>query len=560
MIRNKFSAAVAANGAESFMKQPTSGRLAYIKNILLPCLIFSSVAGILTGLFVFAFKLATNRVTAWSSAIYSFVRNDPRFLPLLIGGAALAGLLAALLLYRTPHSRGGGIPTSIALLRGHMRFRWLKNLLVLFPSAMLTYLCGIPLGTEGPCVQMGTAVGCGTSRLFARNNRAWDRYIMTGGACAGFAAATGAPLTGIFFAFEEAHRRFSPMIFMTAAMSAVTGSVTMELLCDAAGISPALFGFSLDVTLPLTYLWVALVVGIVCGLCAVCLTRAFHGISRGISRVMSRLPRRLPFAVRLSAVFIITAVMGFVSADLLGSGHDLIDTVMDGRGVWYLLILYLGVRALWMIIANQVGATGGLFVPFLAFGAILGGLCGNAMIALGWLPEAYAAVPVVVGMAAFLAASSRTPITAITFAIEALSGLSNILPVAVGVTLAYLVIETAGIEDFNHAVIDGKIRAENEGRTAVVVDAAMTVRGGAFIVGKEIRDILWPPTCTVVSVQKADTSAHTPGIAVGDTLTLHYLTYDPDDTLRLLEAIVGRQDAVDGTVYRHEKGQHVPEL
>lgn len=538
------------------MKHPSSGRLTYIKNILLPCLIFSSVAGICTGLFVFIFKLATNRVTAWSDIIYDFVRNDPRFLPLLIGGAAMAGLLAALLLYKTPHSRGGGIPTSISLLRGQMHFRWYKNLAVLFPSAMLTYLCGVPLGTEGPCVQMGTAIGCGTSRLFARKNRAWDRYIMTGGACAGFATATGAPLTGIFFAFEEAHRRFSPMIFMTAAMSVVTGTVTMDLLCDMAGISPALFGFSLDVTLPLSYLWAALAVGLVCGVCAVLLTKAFHGISRFTKTVL----RRLPFAVKIMAVFALTAVMGFASASLLGSGHGLIDELLEGHGVWYLLILYVCVRAIWMILANQVGVTGGLFVPFLAFGAMLGALCGDALVALGLLPESYTIVLVIVGMASFLAASSRTPITAITFAIEVLSGLSNILPIAVGVTLAYLVIETTGVVDFNHAVIDSKIQAENEGKTAVIVDLTMTVQANAFIVGKEIRDILWPPTCTVVSMQRADPAAHTHGITVGDALTLHYITYDPDETLRLLEAIVGRQDTVDGTVCAHDRGQHVPDL
>ncbi len=538
------------------MKHTTHSRWIYIKNILFPCLLFSSVAGVLTALLIFLFKLATNQVTAWSSIIYDFVRHDPRFLPLLIGGAAMIGLAATLLLHYAPNCRGGGIPTSIALLRGQVDFKWHKSILLLFPSAMLTYLCGIPLGTEGPCVQMGTAVGRGTVRLFARNNRAWERYIMTGGACAGFAAATGAPLTGVFFAFEEAHRRFSPMIFMAAAMSVVAATAAMTSLCGMVGISPSLFEFTPNVTLPLSYFWAPLAVGLTCGLCAVLFTKAFHGMNRLLKKHL----HRLPFAVKIVVVFVATALMGFAAAALLGSGHGLIDELIEGHGVWYLLIVYFCVRAMWLIIANQVGVTGGLFVPSLAFGAILGTLCGDAFVAMGILPPHYRIVLVVVGMAAFLAASSRTPITAVTFAVEALCGLANILPIAMGVTFAYLVIETMGVEGFNEAVIDGKIAAENEGKTAVIVDVTMTVMPAAFIAGKEIRDILWPPTCTVVSVQRAHPAAHTSGIVVGDVLTLHYRTYDPDETMHRLEAIVGKQAMVDGAVHADGKGEHIPGL
>ena len=71
--------------------------------------------------------------------------------------------------------------------------------------SLLSFLMGVPLGNEGPSVQIGTAVGRGTTRIALRKRFAWDRYSMTGGACAGFAVATGAPISGILFAVEEAH-------------------------------------------------------------------------------------------------------------------------------------------------------------------------------------------------------------------------------------------------------------------------------------------------------------------------------------------------------------------
>ena len=45
---------------------------------------------------------------------------------------------------------------------------------------------------------IGTSLGRGVSRI-GKKNKAWDRYIMTSGACSGFTVATSSPISGIFF-------------------------------------------------------------------------------------------------------------------------------------------------------------------------------------------------------------------------------------------------------------------------------------------------------------------------------------------------------------------------
>ena len=168
-----------------------TNRSTYIKNILLPCLLFSVITGIFTGTLIFLFKAAASFVIGKSEELYAVVRSQPGHIPLFILGIALVGLSSAVLLRCVPDARGGGIPTAIAILRGLIPFCWVKTIVFVFASSMLTYFGGVPLGNEGPSVQMGTAVGRGTVSLFTRKNQAWDRYIMTGGACAGVAAATG---------------------------------------------------------------------------------------------------------------------------------------------------------------------------------------------------------------------------------------------------------------------------------------------------------------------------------------------------------------------------------
>jgi hypothetical protein len=236
--------------------------------------------------------------------------------------------------------------------------------------------------------------------------------------------------------------------------------------------------------------------------------------------------------------------------------------MINGHGVWYMIILYLCVRAILLIVANNVGITGGLFVPSLAFGAMIGALCGKAMVALSILPRDYYIITVVIGMASFLSASSRTPITAIIFSIEALAGISNILPVAIGDTFAFLIIETSGVGSFNEAVVEQKVEENNADKTATVIDTKLTVQGSAFIVGKEIRDILWPPTCVITSVHKNDTTHRHSfgGIAQGDVLEVHYKTYDNEETTQLLEAIVGKQTSPQNTNMQQDEHNIIPEI
>lgn len=522
-----------------------NNRTNFIKNILVPCFLLSAVTGVLTGGLIFLFKLVAGSVISFSNGVYAFVRENPVYLPAAIIAAAVIGVVVTLVLRYARDCRGGGIPTAVASVRGLIPMRWVQGIFTLFGSSLLTYLCGVPLGNEGPSVQMGTAVGKGTTDVLAKKNLAWEKYIMTGGACAGFAAATGAPLTGILFALEEIHRRFSPMIFMAASVSVLTGSVTQELLCELfgsrLGVGAHMFDFNISAVLPLKYLWAPVVVGAVCGICAAAFTKLY----KLIRSVGKRYSGRVVSWIKIPAIFAVVALLGFFGSDFTGSGHSICERLLEGKeSIWYMLIAAFVVRALLMITANTEGVSGGVFLPILTFGAIVGALIAEAMVAVGAVGSEYYAILVAVGMASFLAVASRTPITAIAFSVEALCGVANVLPVAIGVVVGYLMIETLGIPSFNDTIMEAKIELENKGKTPYIISTHLTVRGGSFAVGKEVRDILWPPTCAVLSVDRSNSSSvGGPGLCEGDILHVHYQTYDREATLEVFEHILGEQDA-----------------
>lgn len=510
----------------------------YITNIILPCVLFSAVTGALTGVTIFLFKFITSRVIEFSGICYNYVRIHPEFFPFLLLSCALLGVLSAFILKFSKNSRGGGIPSSVAILRGLISFHWIHSIIILPLSAILTYLCGVPLGNEGPSVQMGTAVGKGAVKLFPKKHAAWNRYIMTGGACAGFAAATGAPVSGIFFALEEAHRRFSPMIIMVASTAVISGSAVMEFLCSSFNMSTELFEFIHFPRLPLTYILIPLIVGIICGICAGFFTKLYDAVNVLVKEKLAK----FSFRVKMTCVFVATAIIGFFFSECIGSGHSLIEELVEGHGVWYMLLVFLAVRLILLIFANNVGVTGGLFIPTLAFGAIIGAILSKLLVFFNVIDPYLAPTVIIISTASFLSAFVRTPITAIIFSVEALGAYNNILPVIIAVTFSYITVEAMAVECFYETVIHSKVRDENRGKTESIIDECFEVHPGAFIVGKEIRDILWPVNCVVLTVhKKGSDSAHSMGgISEGDILRIHATTFDRKKTLFELETILGK--------------------
>ena len=509
----------------------------YIRNFLFPCLYLSAITGTVTAFLVFLLKIAASTVISASSNIYEAVRLNPIWLPALIIGAALLGLLAAGILSIAPSCVGGGIPTALSALRGITNFNWIKSILLLPISALSTFFCGIPLGNEGPCVQMGTAVGMGTVKLFGKK-KGWRRYIMTGGASAGFSVATGAPITGIIFALEEAHHRFSPMLFTIASMSVIFSQITAKLLSYVFNVPTALFDISVVHTLSPADFWAPAVVGLVCGLVSIIFTLTYKKCDTAVKKTLNK----LPVAVKFPLIFATIALIGFFSAELLGSGHELTEHLIAGHGIWYLtIIIFLG-RALLLMISNTAGVTGGIFVPTLAFGAMIGSLCAEGLISFGLIGAEHRILIITLGMVSFLGASSKIPLTASFFALETLFGINNMLTVIIGVTVAFLVIETSRIDDFGSTVIKAKAEKRQRGKSSHTVEVALTARQDSFVVGKERSDILWPANCVLLTHHKEQSKRTSSVISVGDIFLLHYVTYDPVATADELEALVGIQN------------------
>ena len=514
----------------------------HIINIVMPSVVLSMLVGAITGAIVFAFRVITEQIIVISHGVYTFAGEHPWAIPIVGVGALAVAFLVSLCLVYSPHSRGGGIPTAVALMRGLITFHWLRNIIFVFTSALFSYLCGIPLGNdEGPAVQMGTAVGSGTSRL--TRHRGWERYLMTGGATAGFATATCAPIAAVMFGLEEAHRRITPLLLISSITSVLSGMVTLRFFCFVTGKPEltSLFHFRLTEVLPLEKLWVAMLLGVLCGIGAY----LFAKLTLKIRTVLHKTLKGLHPFFQVAPVFLLVAIVGCFFYESIGTGHHLIESLVEHRMVWYLALALLLVRALLVILSNDVGATGGLFTPLLVFGALIGSMSAEALIAMGALDEAYFPLLVVIGMSSFFSASVRTPLTAAIFAVEVFSGLQNLLPILVAILVSYMIVEVIGVTSINEIAMEREIHREHKGKRRKTVDVSLTALPGSFAIGKEPRDILWPAFCHVLSVledEHDERDSYEGGVIhENNILRLNFTTYDADATAAELCAILGDQ-------------------
>ena len=535
----------------------------YFKNVIVPVFVYGAFTGLLVGTIVYFFKWVAEFLTEKSGEIYQYAHAHPWIAVAVVAGAVALAFVAYFLQRWAPETRGGGIPRAEGVLRGLLTFRWLRTGIAVIVNSWISFFVGLPLGSEGPSVLLGTAIGGGTCRLPLSHN-SWNRYIMTGGASAGFAVATGAPVTGILFALEETHKRFTPMIFLMAMSSVLFGVTASNLWTLALGHSPApLFALKDEAgniinlgtimgPFAMKDIWVPLVLGVVIAILA-CGYNLFVFL---IGKAYDTKLKRIPQWARLVIVFVLTAVIGLIAfgnfkgTDALFGGGGLItglaesQSKVNSRFTWQVIFVLLVIRFLTIAFATGSGATGGVFIPMLSIGALIGALLGNAFVAMG-MDESLFPTVVMLSMSAFMGATTRAPLTALVFMVECTWSFSNLFYVAITVFISYFLCEIVKVEPLYDVLLERMIHKQNETKKHQILRLTYVVQEGAFAVGKAVRDILWPSNTKVSEIVAADNVKRMDDdgekkIHVGDTLTIITQTFDEAATRLELDEILGR--------------------
>lgn len=519
----------------------------YLKHVLLPVIVYGALTGIVVGSVIFFFKLGAEWIMSASQSIYSAVVANPVWIPAILVGMALLGVAMYFLHRASPESKGAGIPTAEGVIKGMLTFRWLRNLVGTIIGSFISFFAGLPLGPEGPSVAIGTSIGRGTSSLPISHD-SWDRYIVTAGACAGLTVASNAPLTGIVFALEEAHKRFSPMILLMAFCAVVCANTTATLWGMATG-NPlgSLFHVGTMQPLAIKDIWTVALLGIASGLVA-CL---FNFLCSRLGFLFNhKWKKKLHPLVKMVSIFVLVGIVGillfeFTHGQVLGSGHHLVTEIANMDFSIQVVLVLLVVKLLLVALSTSSGATGGIFIPLLAIGALIGGAMGKLFIVMGMDSGLYTTI-VMIGMVSFMGSSTRAPLTAMIFILESTWQFNNLLYVAVAVFVAFFIPEILRVEPIYDVLLEELVEEQNHGKTSKIYKLRYVVQEGCFAADKYIKDILFPAYTIVREVQKCDHEKCVDAdgekrITVGDSLLLQVQSYDLDAIKKELKDIFGEQ-------------------
>src|SRR4051812_18934521 len=159
-------------------------------------LVLALVIGALTGAAVVAFILLTERM---GLRLYPVGGAPWRRLLFPVAGSLGIGYL----LYRYfPNARGSGVPQTKAALYAREGRITIRTVFGKFFCTSATLASGIPLGREGPSVQVGAGIASVLGRFLGLRPEKVKALVPVGAAAA-IAAAFNTPLAAVVFALEE---------------------------------------------------------------------------------------------------------------------------------------------------------------------------------------------------------------------------------------------------------------------------------------------------------------------------------------------------------------------
>ncbi len=383
--------------------------------------VLAAVTGVVVGLGVAAFEWLTRQ------QLYDRLIGAPLALQAI---APLLGLVVAALALRFLAAGASPATADEYIKNFHDPHKPLdlKPVLGRIVAGVATLGSGGALGFEGPSLYLGAAVGSGLQRRWGRRFSPIDtKVLMVAGAAAGVAAIFKTPATGAIFALEVPYQDDTAHhMLLPALIAAATGYLTFVTIV---GTTPL---FAVDGSPPfdLRDLGGALLLGLVCGIGA----RGFAMLIRAAKQlaVVGHPAVRVAIAGAAMAVLFVASYAVFGVGVSNGAGYSAIDLVADPKISVWLLVALLAFRVAANAVTLAGGGTGGLFIPLVVAGAIVGKICA---VAVG--DPASTLFPLI-GVAAFLGAGYRTPLAGVVFVAESTGRAGFIVPGVIASVAAQL--------------------------------------------------------------------------------------------------------------------------
>jgi len=406
--------------------------------------LLAAITGAITGIGVYFFEYIVTEV------LFDTLLHADWKWGLIVPGL---GLVASALILQTIGS-GASPATSDEYLRAFhdpdYPLRW-RAFVGRITAAVTTLGAGGAMGLEGPSMYGGSAIGAIIQRRLPASFRGADyRTLLVAGAAAGVAAIFKAPATGAIFALEVPFRdQMARRMLLPALVASASGYLTFVALTS----TDPIFLVGSDERTASLFNYIDLLGAILVGIGCAVGARVFSTLIRAAKAFTLR-----PVAIRLTVAGGTLTVLYFITRVItsddwdpatgesltLGSGYEVFAWLFDPQALWVLIAVFF-LRMLATATTVAGGGVGGVFIPLVVGGAIVGRIVGDVFNTVD--PTLY----VLLGIAAFLGAGYRVPLAAVMFVAETTGQPGFIVPALFASVAADLVMGEVSITSFQRS-------------------------------------------------------------------------------------------------------------
>jgi chloride channel protein, CIC family len=386
-------------------------------------LVLTLVIGAVVGLVVVAFILLTEQ----SGARLYPLGGAPwrRLLVPVVGSLAMGYLLFRFF----PDARGSGVPQTKAALFARGGRISLATVFGKFFCTSATLASGIPLGREGPAVQVGAGIASILGQKLGLRPEKIKALIPIGAAAA-IAAAFNTPLAAVLFSLEEVVGDMHAPVLGSVVLASATSWGVLRLLL---GNDPLFKVPQYQLVHPGEFGIYALL-GVAGGIVSV----AFTKLLLWMRARFLRFPRKTVWFQPVAGGLMV-GIMGWFVPQIMGVGYKYVGDVLNGNMALKLMLLLLVMKLVVVATSYASGNAGGIFGPSLFLGSMLGGAIGVAaqhvFPGLVGTPGAYA----LVGMGTTFAGVVRAPMTSVVMIFETTRDYAVIVPLMISNLISYFI-------------------------------------------------------------------------------------------------------------------------
>ena len=378
-------------------------------------LVLALVIGALTGLAVVAFIVLTERL---GMRLYPAAGSPWRRLLFPIAGSLTMGWL----LYRYfPYARGSGVPqTKAALFAREGQIR-LSTVFGKFFCTSATLASGIPLGREGPSVQVGAGIASVLGRFLGLSTEK-VKSLLPVGAAAAVSAAFNTPLAAVLFSLEEIVGDLHAPVLGSVVLASATSWIVLRLLL---GNSP-LFKVPQYELVHSAEFGIYALLGAACGFVSV-------AFSQLLLRMRAWFLQRPPKSAWIHPLAggVLVGVVGWFVPPVLGVGYGFVGDALNGNMALKLMAVLVLLKLVTVATSYASGNAGGIFGPALFLGAMLGGSVGTVAHQFFPTSTATAGAYALVGMGSMFAGIVRAPMTSVLMIFEMTQDYAVIVPLMI---------------------------------------------------------------------------------------------------------------------------------